>query len=129
MRSSDTVQNSDCKTGAAFVLLLSAAVGVCTCCIYLCVLLQYWDSHCSTFSKLPALALVNPSSSCPRGLSPALFLELLSRLTDLQEWQIWDLWSSLDVHACGFVSVRCLCFVCPRVCVWVNWVPHTEEGV
>lgn len=64
---------------------------------------QYWDSHCSTFSKVPSLALVNPGS-CPTGLAPALFLDLLSRLTDLQQWQIWDLWSTLDVHSCGFVS-------------------------
>jgi len=68
---------------------------------------QYWDSHCSTFSKVPALALVNPGS-CPKGLAPALFLDLLSRLTDLQQWQIWDLWSTLDVHSCGFVS-NCCC--------------------
>lgn len=69
--------------------------------------LQYWDSHCSTFSKLPILALVNPGS-CPRGLEPALFLQLLSRLTDLQQWQIWDLWTSLDIHSCGFVSAAAM---------------------
>jgi hypothetical protein len=70
--------------------------------VFVCA--QYWDSHCSTFSKLPAVALL-ATGSCPKGLAPSLFLELLRRLTDLQEWQIWALWDTLDVHSCGFVSV------------------------
>lgn len=65
--------------------------------------MQYWDSHCSSFSKVPTLAVLQPGS-CPKGLAPALFLELLSRLTDLQQWQIWDLLDTLDINSCGFVS-------------------------
>jgi hypothetical protein len=67
------------------------------------LLMQYWDSHCSTFSKVPTLAVLQPGS-CPKGLAPALFLELISRLTDLQQWQIWDLLDTLDTNSCGFVS-------------------------
>uniref|UniRef100_A0A383WNS5 EF-hand domain-containing protein n=1 Tax=Tetradesmus obliquus TaxID=3088 RepID=A0A383WNS5_TETOB len=64
---------------------------------------KYWDTHCSTVSKLPAIALLD-QSSCPRGISDTDFLALLSRLTSLQQWQIWDLWYTLDVHGCGFVG-------------------------
>ncbi|KAF6264489.1 hypothetical protein COO60DRAFT_127462 [Scenedesmus sp. NREL 46B-D3] len=64
---------------------------------------QYWDAHCSTVGKLPAIALLD-QSSCPRGISDAEFLALLSRLTSLQQWQIWELRSTLDSHGCGFVG-------------------------
>lgn len=57
------------------------------------------------------LALVD-AGSCPKGLAPALFLELLSRLTDLAAWQIWDLWTMLDIHSCGFVSEGCSASAC-----------------
>lgn len=66
-------------------------------------MMQYWESHSSTFSKVPALALLVPGS-IPKGLAPALFLELLARLTDLQQWQIWEIWTTLDIHSCGLVS-------------------------
>jgi hypothetical protein len=65
---------------------------------------QYWDAHCSTISKLPAIALLD-QSSCPMGISDADFLALLSRLTSLQQWQMWDLRNTLDIHCCGFVSI------------------------
>jgi hypothetical protein len=65
--------------------------------------MQYWETHSSTFSKVPALALLAPGS-IPKGLAPTLFLELLARLTDLQQWQIWELWEILDINRCGLVS-------------------------
>jgi hypothetical protein len=91
---------------------------------------QYWDAHCSTVSKLPAIALLDPSS-CPRGISDSDFLALLSRLTSLQQWQIWDLWNTLDVHGCGFVSFhrcRCLCRAAGKCCRSPQQQPSITEG-
>ena len=68
--------------------------------------LQYWDQHCSTLSKLPAVALLD-QSSCPRGMSDADFLRVMCKLTDAEAWQIWDLHGILDRHSCNYVSRRC----------------------
>ncbi|WIA28574.1 hypothetical protein OEZ86_011114 [Tetradesmus obliquus] len=81
---------------------------------------KYWDAHCSTVSKLPAIALLD-QSSCPRGISDTDFLALLSRLTSLQQWQIWDLWYTLDVHGCGFVG-------CPEFTLLVVLMCAAEAG-
>jgi hypothetical protein len=72
-------------------------------CHPLCV--QYWDQHCCTLSKLPALALLD-QSSCPRGMPDAELLRIMRKLTDAEPWQIWDLHNILDRHSCNFVS-RC----------------------
>lgn len=85
-------------------------------------MLQYWDSHCSTFSKVPALAVLAPGS-CPKGLAPALFVELLSRLTDLQQWQIWALWDTLDSNSCGFVSTGPALYMLLPCCCWADCQP------
>lgn len=58
----------------------------------------FWDAHCSS-------VLLAPGASCPRGLSPADTLTLLSRLcSGLRPWQAWELWDTLDVCGCGLVS-------------------------
>jgi hypothetical protein len=64
------------------------------------------------FTKLPALALLHPGA-CPRGLTPADFVALLSRLSDLRPWQIWELWEALDVRRCGLVRES----LCRTACV------------
>eukprot|EP00877_Chromochloris_zofingiensis_P005789 jgi/Chrzof1/15210/Cz09g31220.t1 len=64
---------------------------------------QYWESHCTTLSKLPSITLLD-QGSYPRGLSDSDFVRLLIKLTDLEPWQIWDLRALLDTNSCGFVG-------------------------
>lgn len=79
--------------------------------------MQYWESHCTTLSKLPSITLLD-QGSYPRGLSDSDFVRLLIKLTDLEPWQIWDLRALLDTNSCGFVSAADV--VCGMASLFTN---------
>lgn len=97
--------------------------------------LQYWESHSSTYPRLPPAALLNPAA-CPRGLSGAALVHVLGQITAAEPAALWDLAGLLDTHRCGFVSV---CMVGKVLAgaqmgseregcaggTWVGWEEHT----
>lgn len=75
----------------------------CCCVLTLWFAVQFWESHATTLSKLPAIAFLD-ASACPRGLAGDVFAALCCRLAGWAAWQAWDVRAALDPGCCGSVS-------------------------